>query len=312
MHSIALMVSDREAQHELAVQLGPHVTITACVARSDLLAVIVREPIAVVITELTDLHGVSAAPFIRSVRLVKPNLPIVGVVHRSLRDLHEIAPAARVGLTDFTILGHENPWNVIRSMCEVTSRERTEAAVAALLKPIVPPDAWPLIEQFIAGANRCNNVSQLCRSLGVSPRNLARTLDRIGLPASHAVLSWIRLIAAAHLLELRELTVGQIGRGLLFSSPSQFRKTLHRIVGLHTVELQRPGTVTRLVAQFAACFATPRCVSRSETEATKCIVDPRRDRPYATELADGERAIHDCTRAADWSGRRELRNEIAS
>jgi hypothetical protein len=266
---IGVVISDHVLVRSVTSALQSHVSIVCCLSQASFRILIARTPLALILTELSDNHGISALPFLRSLRSLLPAVPIIGVVSPSLRDLHEVPAAVRAGLTDFLIPGCEDPWPIVRASLSTPSVMDTEHAVLSLVRPVVTDHAWPIIERSISAAARGLNVSQLSHSIGVSTRALVRAHAREGLPGPHTLISFMRVVLAAHLIETHGLRVQQIAPALFFSSIRQFRRTVYGATGLRESDLSRPGMTVRLIARFAEMSAAAaRAPSQRERDSS--------------------------------------------
>jgi len=192
MQLVAALMTDRPSGADVTRALRPHVHVEACPNRRRLLALLRRVDVAAVIIELRSSRSDTNAAFITTLRQQHPALPIIGAVRLRPDELRDIVVAARKGITDVLVLGHEDPWLVVRTF--VSGAADARRAVLDALSPIVPACAWPVVEYCVANARRGLGADQLARAFGVPRKTLDRRLARGGLPGPATTLTWIRLL----------------------------------------------------------------------------------------------------------------------
>ncbi|MDF1504102.1 helix-turn-helix domain-containing protein, partial [Roseisolibacter sp. H3M3-2] len=99
---------------------------------------------------------------------------------------------------------------------------------------------------------------RLARLIAVSRRALTRRLSEAQLPPPHQMLTWGRLVVAAHLLEDGTRSADGVALALDFPSGSAFRNVCRRYVGATPLEIRARG---------GAAFVIDRLFARREASA---------------------------------------------
>src|SRR5207342_12148 len=99
-------------------------------------------------------------------------------------------------------------------------------------------------------------LASLSRALAVSPRQLERAYDEIGLTTFAAHLRSVRLRNAAELLAHQPITVTDVARLVGYRQPSHFVKAFRRRYGT-TPGLYRDRARRRKAAVLLGAHATP-------------------------------------------------------
>jgi AraC-like DNA-binding protein len=86
----------------------------------------------------------------------------------------------------------------------------------------------------------------------VPRRQLTRRLAEAGFPPPHRLLTWGRLILAAHMLEDEERSADGVALVLDFPSGSAFRNTCQRYLRATPQQIRQKGGAAHVIAAFMA------------------------------------------------------------
>jgi transcriptional regulator GlxA family with amidase domain len=132
--------------------------------------------------------------------------------------------------------------------------EQAEArGVAGLLRNTLEtlrPAVRDAVLLAVTRAHEHLNPDELARRLGVSRRVLAKHLEHAHLPSPQRLITWTRLLVAAHLLEDPERSADNIALALHFPSGSAFRNTCQRYLRATPSEIRRHGGAEWVLARM--------------------------------------------------------------
>ena len=95
------------------------------------------------------------------------------------------------------------------------------------------------------------------RMLAVPRRVLTRRLGEAGFPPPHQLVTWGRLILAAHMLEDGERSADGVAQVLDFPSGSAFRNTCQRYLHATPHQIRQRGGAAYVIAQLMSGVASP-------------------------------------------------------
>jgi AraC-like DNA-binding protein len=153
--------------------------------------------------------------------------------------------------------------------------------VASLLRPALRACKPTVRDAALVSVTRAHDrltPDALAHVLAISRRLLARRLDDAGFPAPHQLITWGRLIVAAHLLEDTERSADAVASSLDFPSGSAFRNTCRRYLGVTPHEMRARG---------GAPWVIGRMMGEVKREAGSVDGPTRRWAPDAPHAAPG-------------------------
>jgi AraC-like DNA-binding protein len=103
--------------------------------------------------------------------------------------------------------------------------------------------------------------------VSLSRRVLAKHLEHAGLPSPQRLLTWGRLIVAAHMLEDPHRSADGVAQALHFPSGSAFRNTCQRYLEATPSEIRSRGGAAYAVAMMRS--GADEKTGRREDETTK-------------------------------------------
>jgi AraC-like DNA-binding protein len=158
-----------------------------------------KRPYSAVLLCLASSRGLSRAPLIAAMRSLRPNVPLVGIVHVARRghsDTTGIVDAIRAGLSQTFFPAADDTGALLTSLRAqapgLTSR------VKYFLHSRLPPGARPLLETIDEAAASGANLKGFRDITGLSDRTVLRQCQRSGIMAPGRVLRTLRL---AHVLD---------------------------------------------------------------------------------------------------------------
>jgi AraC-like DNA-binding protein len=236
----------------VAAALEPHVRVQVCLSRRHLLTELPRMGVAAVLTELRDVHGRSAAPFIATLISRLPGTPVIGMARLRAGEQREVAAATRAGMCEVVFVDYESPWCVVRPLVARAPVETAMSAAVGALGSQVPDSLRPIVEYSLRYASASLTPDRLARACGLPRRTLTRRLAAAGLPAPGALVSWTRLCLAASLLEHTTMPVEHVAELAGYPSAVTLRQSFRRYAGVTPSAIRADGGLGALVERFRA------------------------------------------------------------
>jgi AraC-like DNA-binding protein len=245
----ALIPSDTRLQR-LRAALPAARSLVVCDGWSDLARECARGAALLVIF---DLYADGAPDFerIRQLRTVAPRAALVAYVDPSRARPRDMFDAGRCGLEALVVLDENDAPEALASLIA----RATARGAAALVRPRVNGLRRAVRDAVLLAVTRAHErltPERLARLIAVSRRALTRRLSEAQLPPPHQLLTWGRLVVAAHLLEDGTRSADGVALALDFPSGSAFRNVCRRYVGATPLEIRARGGAAFVIDRLFA------------------------------------------------------------
>jgi AraC-like DNA-binding protein len=239
MGVIAAILPTAEHLHRLRTALRNRQQVVACADWAELSSVCERQPVHVAVI---DLFADGRANFER-VRYLKKRLPrltLIAYVEYSAERAHDLFDAGRQGMDGLVLAGQDDTPETLLTLVKHAESRSLGAIAREALRGVdsVTRDAVLL---SITRAHEGLAPEDLARLLALPRRTVSQRLASSGFPAPRRLLTWGRLIFAAHLLEDRHRSADHVAHALAFPSGSAFRNTCQRYLRLTPQEIRDQG-----------------------------------------------------------------------
>jgi len=202
-----------------------------------------RQPVRVAVIDLFH-QGVANFDRIRQLKQRLPRLALVCYVAASAERAHDLFNAGRQGMNALVVLDRDDaPIEFLRILASAES-----GAVADVVRKLlsgVDSVVYDAVMLSITKAHERLSPASLARLLSHPRRTVSQRLLSAGYPPPLRLLTWGRLIVAAHMMEDARRSADRVAATLDFPSGSAYRNTCQRY--LHAT----PGQIrTRGGAQY--------------------------------------------------------------
>jgi AraC-like DNA-binding protein len=177
---------------------------------------------------------------VRLLRLRFPRLGLLGYVALTAERARDMFDLARCGVDDLVVADRDDDPGSLRA--HVDKAEARSAA--ALVRPAVAELPILVRDAVLASVTRAHErltAETLARRLGTTRAELTTALRGSGLPSPNQLLTWGRLVVAAHLLEESDRSAEGVAGILDFASPGAFRNATRRYLGATPQEVRARG-----------------------------------------------------------------------
>ena len=250
---VIVCVSGRAAHARLRDALPPASVIRTAgtVAQLDGMLRSAGERLRMVIVSPRDDADAPTAPLVREFRQRRPRVAVVGYCRATHEESQDIIALATAGIHEIVFLDVTDWGNVLQQTFARATQSCGAAQAFGRLAPSVPDSLQPLIEYCLYFPHLATSVPKVAVALGVHRKTLVNYTQRAGLPSPSILITWCRLIIAAHLLETRGDSVERVALALEYPSATALRNTLRRYCGCRPADL-RVGGMEHLVAEFTS------------------------------------------------------------
>ncbi|MGA9836802.1 MAG: helix-turn-helix domain-containing protein [Gemmatimonadaceae bacterium] len=216
-------------RHELVVCADWQAVADACERRAVRIAIL-------------DLYAEGQANFeaIRQLKQRCPQLAIIMYGAVSLERIHDVFDAGRVGVDALVVPDQDDtPRQLLASVERAESRSL--GAVVRQSLDEVDPSVRDAMLLAITRAHERLSPTGLAELLALPRRTVSDRLAAGGYPPPRRLLTWGRLIVAAHMLEDPHRTADRVAESLSFPSGSAFRNICQRYLHSTPGEIRRRG-----------------------------------------------------------------------
>jgi len=204
-----------------------------------------REPVRVAVVDLY-CQGDANFEGVRQLKQRLPRLTIVAYVAALAERCHDMFDAGRVGIDGLVIAGQDDAPRPLLATLERAESKSLTGLVRRSLEGIDPLVADALL-LAVARAHERLSPSALARLLAQPRRAVTLRLAAECFPPPQRLLTWGRLIVAAHMLEDRHRSADRVAATLDFPSGSAFRNTCQRYLHATPGEVRLRGGASYVV-----------------------------------------------------------------
>lgn len=237
-----------------------------------------EQPVHLAILDLFAFGDMALDP-LRQLKRRFPRLTTVAYVSASAERAHDLFDAGRSGVDALIVADLDDEPARMAAIFEHAEARSVATRIREAL-----PDARPTVRDAVlvavTRAHERLTSEALAATISISRRVLAKHLDHATLPSPQRLLTWGRLVVAAHMLEDPHRSADGVAQALHFPSGSAFRNTCQRY--LH-------ATPSEIRARGGADFAIAAMLRDHGTEELPHD-DESRPAPAVQSAVDGQAA----------------------
>ncbi len=209
-----------------------------------------------------DLFAGGRANFerIRHLKQRLPRLTMIAYVTVSGDHAHDLFDAGRQGMDGLVIADQDDSPRAFLALVE-QAESRSLASVVRRSLDTVDSVVRDAVLLSVTRAHERLAPEELARLLALPRRTVSQRLAAAGYPAPQRLITWGRLIVAAHLLEDRHRSADRVAASLDFPSGSAFRNTCQRYLHATPGEIRARGgaayVMRAMLKQIAVADHTP-------------------------------------------------------
>jgi AraC-like DNA-binding protein len=273
MGVIAALLPNATHLQRLRAAIRDRHEVVGCEDWPTLLEVCERQPVRLA---MIDLFAGGSANFerIRHLKQRLPRLTLIAYVAVSADRAHDLFDAGRQGMDGLVIADQDDAPRALVALVEHAESKSLGAVVRRSLGDIEPMVRDALL-MSVTRAHERLSPDGLARLLALPRRTVSQRLSNAGFPPPQRLLTWGRLIVAAHLLEDRHRSADRIALSLDFPSGSAFRNTCQRYLHATPKDIRSRGGaayVIRAMLRQVSTGQTPATPARSGKRALALAV----------------------------------------
>lgn len=246
--------------------------LVACSDWSELTRTCERQPVRLAVIDLL-AGGRANFERIRGLKQRLPRLTLIAYISFASEHAHDVFDAGRQGMDGLVIADRDDSPRALLSLVERAESKSLGSVVRRALDA-VEPTARDAVLLAVTRAHERLSPEALARLLALPRRTVAHRLTAAGYPPPQRLITWGRLIVAAHLLEDRHRSADRIALSLAFPSGSAFRNTCQRYLHATPGEIRARGgaayVIRALLRQVAG--AEPQAAAASGRSAKRTLM----------------------------------------
>jgi AraC-like DNA-binding protein len=200
--------------------------IVACDNWTDLTDTCAEQPVRVAVLDFYS-HGRPRLESLRKLKYRFPRLTIIGYIDFAGERAHDIFEAGRAGVDALIISEIDDS---TRGLLAVVGQAEARSLGVAVRRSLesVDPSVREAVLLAVTRAHERISPKQFAELLALHRRTLGKRLAAAGFPPPQRLITWGRIIVAAHMLEDPARSANSIAAALDFPSGSAFRNTCQR------------------------------------------------------------------------------------
>ena len=239
MGVIATLVPNAKHVQRLRLAIRDRHEIIACDTWAQLVEACGRQPIRLAVIDLF-AGAPSNFDHVRHLKERLPRLTIIAYVEFTPERAYDLFDAGRQGIDGLVLADqHDSP----RSLLALVEQAESRSLGAIVRKSLEGVESTPRDALLLAVTRAHERLSPegLARLLALPRRTISGRLSRAGFPSAQRLITWGRLIVAAHMLEDTRRSAERVARALEFPSGGAFRNTCQRYLRATPHEIRARG-----------------------------------------------------------------------
>lgn len=251
---IVALVHDPGARIRFPQSLRGEAEVVFIDSADELSAALAPKQARVLIVQLHDRRGRAMTATIAAVRTAHPNIAIMGYTRLRAGQGADILAASRAGLNALVLSDYDDVRSELRAAVAHATADSVAERSMRQIVPGLPRAIRQIVELYLRNGRRNMAVTEAAASLGLTRQTLSRKLTDAGLPAPGALMSWARLLHAAHLLEDPDRSIERVAHEVDLGSATALRNMLKSYTGLLPREVRERGGFSCVLGIFQATY----------------------------------------------------------
>jgi AraC-like DNA-binding protein len=250
MGVIATYLPNNGHLQRLRAALRDRHELVICEAWPDLIRACEQRPVRVAVFDF--FAGSRGGASFEHVRYLKQRLPrttLIAYVAFTADRLHDIFDAGRQGVDALVVADVDD---APRALLAIVEQAESRSLAVFLRRSLEGVDV-SVADALLLSVSRAHerlSPEGLARLLVLPRRTVSQRLSTSGFPPPQRLLTWGRLIVAAHLLEDAHRSADRVAVSLDFPSGSAFRNTCQRYLHARPREIRQRGGASFAIRNF--------------------------------------------------------------
>lgn len=226
MGVIATLIPNQPHLQRLRTAIRDRHQLVLCDDWDAVLATCESQPVRLAIVDLF-AGGRASFERVRQLKQRLPRLTMIAYVSVTADRAHDLFDAGRQGMDGLVIADQDDSPRALLALVE-QAESRSLAAVVRQSVEEADPMVRDAVLLCVTRAHERLSPEALAKLLALPRRTVSQRLSASGYPPPQRLITWGRLVVAAHLLEDRHRSADRIANSLDFPSGSAFRNACQR------------------------------------------------------------------------------------
>lgn len=250
---ILVLIRDEAGRTRVEKSMQAHARVVAVATTRAAEQVIAAErsrPVVAVVSA-TDAQGRNCLPLVRRLTQSRPTVPVIGYCTQVVTASRDVLTLARAGVHDVMFSGIDDHGRAVRRFVDTAAKA---SGVDDILRAITPGlnDALVPFVRYCLEHPHVSSVAEAADALGVHRKTLFVHCRDASAPPPGIIMTWCRLLLAAHLLATSLRSVEAVALDLGFASATALRNTTKRYTGLRPTAFRDGSAVPVIAKAFLA------------------------------------------------------------
>jgi AraC-like DNA-binding protein len=226
MGVIATLIPNATHLHRLRAAIRDRHELVPCENWAQLMGACAEQPIRVAVVDFYS-HGRPRLEALRKLKYRFPRLTVIGYVSFAADRAQDVFEAGRSGMVALIIADVDDSTRALLGVVGQAEARSLGAAVRRSLES-VDPSVREAVLLAVTRAHERISPTHFSELLALHRRTLGKRLAAAGFPPPQRLITWGRIIVAAHMLEDPKRSANSVASALDFPSGSAFRNTCQR------------------------------------------------------------------------------------
>jgi AraC-like DNA-binding protein len=234
-----VLVRDRLTGHRITAALRPaqvHVIFSV----GELHQTMARHlgEIGCVLAEARDAQHEPVGPALTALMRRYPSVPVLGYCSAGARHAADLRDLARAGVHELVFADVDDQSALLRAKLTRGEEARAAASVLREIDGWLPLQLMNLVEYCVQFPRDSHEITRVACTLGVHRKTLVNWCERAKAPPPSTLVTWVRLLLAAELLQSPGQAVERVANTLEFASATSLRNLCRRYFNMRPMELR--------------------------------------------------------------------------
>ena len=263
MGVIATYLPNATHLQRLRLALRDRHKVVVCEEWPELIHTCEQQPVRVVVFDFF-ARGEASFDSVRQLKQRLPRTTLIAYISFAPNRVHDLFDAGRQGVDGLIVADEDDAPRSLLAIVE-QAESRSLAVLLKLSLQGVHPTVTDAVLLSVSRAHERLSPEGLARLLALPRRTVSERLRSEGFPPPQRLLTWGRLIVAAHLLEDAHRSAGRVALTLDFPSGSAFRNTCQRYLHVAAGEIRERGGAAFVIGRlFLECTGAHRVLKADE------------------------------------------------
>jgi AraC-like DNA-binding protein len=201
----------------------------------------------VAVVSATDAQGRNCLPLVRRLTQLRPTVPVIGYCTQVAAASRDVLTLARAGVHDVMFGGIDDHGRAVRRFVDTAAQASGVDDILRAIAPGLNDTLLPFVRYCLEHPH-VNSVAHAADALGIHRKTLFVHCREASAPPPGIIMTWCRLLLAAHLLATSLRSVEAVALDLGFASATALRNVTKRYTGLRPTAF-RDGSAMPMVTQ---------------------------------------------------------------